>query len=151
MTQSLNNLRCSECGAANREGTTKCWLCGAATLADDIPYAELVPEPARLSGQQFTLSGLFILITLVAVVSGVWVQEPGAGFSLAVIGVPALLATLIRTARKRQRGETVTRADQFVTLLLSAAATFGILMMLMVAAFVAFFVYCLFEMSKMGI
>ncbi len=138
---------CAECGAANRDGTTKCWLCGAETTAE-IPYAELVTEPVRLTEHQFSLSGLFISITLFAVVAGVWVQEPAAGIWLTIIGGPALVATLIRTRRRRRRGENVTSGAQFVTLMLSAAATLGILVMLGLATFLAFFVYCLFVINQ---
>ena len=149
MAPIANAVVCFECQASNRPGTRKCWLCGA-TLNGDVPYAEIVDEPVQLGGGQFSLAELMILITVVAIAAGIWAQDPGTGFSVTVIGLPALVATFVRTLRRRRRGENVTWADKVATFLLTAAMTFTILTMIAVAAVIALFIFCIYLVSTAG-
>jgi hypothetical protein len=144
MPDPQQGFQCSQCGAVNRSGTKRCWLCGA-DLDTPVVYAELAPDVPPVGAWQFTLSELMIVVTLIAVIAGTWAIEPATGVMLVIVSAPALLVTFIRTARRRSRGQDVTWASKIVTFLITAAAVVGIVMLLWAAAIVALIVYCFFN------
>ncbi len=149
MPDAQQDCQCVQCGAVNRQGTKRCWLCGA-VLDTPVVYAELVPDAPRVGGWQFTLSEAMILVTLIAVIAGTWAVKPANAVLLVLITGPALLVTFIRTARKRSRGKDVTWVDKLATFLITAASVIGVLMVLWVAAIVAFFLYCIYAVAHSG-
>lgn len=149
MPDAQQDHQCSQCGAVNRQGTKRCWLCGA-NLEIPVVYAELVPDSPQVGGWQFKLSELMIVVTLIAVIAGTWALEPATGIVLVVVCSPALLVTFIRTARKRSRGQDVSWAAKLATFLLTAAAVVGVLTLLWIAVIVALFLYCIFAVAHLG-
>jgi hypothetical protein len=145
---------CPECGAENLNLATRCWLCqrdlGEVPV---IVVAEVVsesPDFAR-NGSLPAWTSIALAGALFAVGLGATVAfGPGAGILLVVVGVPAYLATLTRL-RKIAARRSVTVVDQIITFLVSTLSVLGILLLMGVAAFVAFFMYCLIALSRHGL
>lgn len=145
---------CVDCGAAVHADADKCWLCGRANPGASGHRADVVQaEVIRRGGSgklEWTASSLLILVALVVVNVGVWMIEPGIGLLMTLILVPAAVATTIRAAKQRGKGKQMSWGERALTFFLSAAASVGILAMLMVAAFVAFFIYCVVAFRQGG-
>jgi hypothetical protein len=62
---------------------------------------------------------------------------------LTVAAVPALVATAVRSVRRRARGEPLGWGQRLLTFFVAAAAMWGILLAVVVAFYAALFVFCL--------
>ena len=137
-------VACSQCGAANPERRKDCWLChgalGSSKLHGDAsvsPANALLPhQPAAT--QSFSLSTLFLVITLIGVWLGVAAAAPGIGVLLLVAVLPAAVRTFAATGRSKQFGDRPTVGDK----LGAFAVSMGIVLLVCVAAFIAFNVAC---------
>ena len=69
----------------------------------------------------FTLSSLFLVMTLIAVCLGVAVQLPGLGIPLAILCTPALIRTMLIRARRRAKGRSMTAGEKVLVFLGSLA------------------------------
>jgi hypothetical protein len=139
---------CPQCGAAQSVADRPCWLCGGKTVPEDAVTAEIVePRPSFVSEAVFAaLSGLMGGV-LVIMGIGLWLQEPALGIGFAVLALPALVATLVRGAVRRSRGQPVTWAQRLATFAVALSITLGVLSLLVVAAVVALFIACLHALS----
>jgi hypothetical protein len=142
--QSFNN--CPQCGANCLATATKCWLCHGSLFADreiEIVNAELVHRPpSALSEWFFGVSTVVILLVVLLVGIGIATDSPGTSMLYGIAVAPALIATIVRTMRKKERGEQVTWATRFVTLILSLAVTGVVVYGLIIAAIIATIVAC---------
>lgn len=109
---STSAARCPSCGAALRPTADRCWLCGAGVTQANQPVTELEhPEviDAVLVSQEtaatFSLTSLFLVMTLAAVAAGVIAAAPGLGVLFVVIALPALARTIVVTSKRKVRGE----------------------------------------------
>lgn len=109
---SSSNSVCRECGATNPSGAKDCWLCKAklegssekpiqATLAPEPP-----PIPANVN-RTYSLSTLFLIMTVAAVCFGVIGAAPGLGIFLTLFMLPPLVRTAMVVRRKEEMGEHV--------------------------------------------
>lgn len=144
-------LVCPHCRADNPPDNKLCWLCRA-PLSGELVTAELVVKPRPLplaEGFFWTLTiaclGLLLLV-------GVGIAQDDAGMLIpyAILLAPALLATLARSLLSASRGKRISGMEVFLTLLLSASITILVVVVLFVAAIVAFLAYCLYVCGNGG-
>jgi len=149
----LNLKLCPECGAGLAAGAPVCWLCRR-DLADssEVVMAELVPDSKRVDALEIVLaiSTLVIVVLMVLVGIGCFVSAPGLGVAYALFAAPPLIITLLRTQRQQAATGKVSWADRLLTLVLSTALSAGVAMLLAVAAFIAFFVWCWYMILSGG-
>lgn len=86
---------CPICRTENRRDATSCFLCsqslaGAEVIATETPFRAVAPGAHRPT---FRLSTIMLVVALIAVSLGVWLEAPGL---IVVFAVPAVIA-LIRT------------------------------------------------------
>src|SRR5262245_49519022 len=105
-------LRCPDCLAVNPVGAPKCFLCGRSlgdlyvlplklgTAANDFSTAE---RATRGMGT-YSLSSLFLIVTLTAVCCGLIARMPGLAIPLVVLITPALINTFVKSRKKRASG-----------------------------------------------
>jgi ribosomal protein L40E len=148
---------CPECGASMPQLATKCWLC-AWKVGDPVGLrqkkearaAELNPyAPPALPSKEdlkwtYSLSTLFLWITLISVVLGVWKIAPGLGIALAVFSFPAALHTTALSAYSKSRsGEPMTVSEKIGMFAASFAIFILVAIVVIIAAIGALFVVCL--------
>ncbi|MEZ6069130.1 MAG: hypothetical protein R3C10_02425 [Pirellulales bacterium] len=135
---------CPDCGARLADGADVCWLCRANLAGDDALVAAEVVAPPRLPAQSVghqALASLLLFAALAVVLTGVAVQAPGAAIALAFLSLPAFVAMLVVSGRKRRAGTPVTFSGRLATFLVALAlGTFalgGIVVVILIAAFIA--------------
>jgi hypothetical protein len=130
---------CPECQATRRSDAKYCWLCGAALepVAEEPARAAVGSE--RRAAYQFSLATLMLTVTLVAIVLSVFRMSLGVGLALVFLTTPALVRTCIAAARRRARGQPVSPLGKVGMF----AASFGIVVVVVVASIAAFFAVCL--------
>jgi tellurite resistance protein TehA-like permease len=97
------------------------------------------PLAAQAGGPlTYSLSTLFLIVTLACVCCGLIAAAPGLGIPVAVLVAPALFRTLAETRQQQRLGEKPTAEDKIGSFFVSLTVMFGVL----VAAGVAFFTAC---------
>ena len=144
---------CNECGAKGSD--PNCWICYTklsdtnsvivAELAGDDRARSLAPRNS-LSEHFFRIATFILLLLILLVGIGLTAEELGVGITYAIVVFPALLGTTLRLLSRRSKGDTVTWAQRFFTLLASGFIVFGILSLLITAATIALFAVCLWSM-----
>lgn len=125
--------RCGQCGASCAVEATRCWLCNA-PLSAAIAGASGAPAPA----QQFSLATILLVITLIAVCLGTFRISPGFGIAVICFSVPALIRTVVVGVQNKSVGQRLTIGDKLRVF----AASLGIMVLVGIAAFVAFQIAC---------
>lgn len=130
--------RCSECSADLAAEADRCWLCGA-DLSDD---SKTVSTPAAVesispTANTFTLSSLFLLMTLVAVGAGVVAAAPGLGVLFVILATPALIRTVAITSKQKARGAATTPGQKIALFLSSIGLVLLVLISLLTALYSA--------------
>jgi hypothetical protein len=92
------------------------------------------------------ISSLMLLVTLWAVVLGVFSISPGVGIGLVILGAPAVIRTVILAIRSRAGGRPMSVGRKIwvftSTLGLLVISTLGLLVIIAVAAAAAFVAMC---------
>jgi hypothetical protein len=138
-------VHCTECGAANRPGGTRCFLCGHPLHLDAGP----IPRPAEgqstpapraevAVGHTFSLASLVLVIALLAVCLGVGHEAPGLGIVLALVSAPALFHTTARAIRSKAGGRPMSATMKVRVFLASLAAV----VLISLSAIIAFVATC---------
>lgn len=147
--------RCSSCGAHLRTGFARCWLCHAeltTTVSEGSPLvvAELARPPEFSEAAEWIFKGVAALLALLAglVILGASLESPAAGVTLAVVLLFPLSATLLRVQLQKQKHGRVSWGEKLATFILSTAVMLALLVLLAIAAFAAFFIWCLIEISR---
>ncbi len=137
---------CQECGAAHFSPTSHCWLCCAPLGPQDIIEAELVVSPPaylKYTEPIFAVCTIGVLILLVLIGIGCTVDgEIDSLIGFLIFTTPPLLGSLVYLLRRQATGNRVTWMEGFITLLASAAVTFGLFVMLTVALVAILFIAC---------
>ena len=153
---------CPECGAAQVSGAEKCWLCAVKLtqprmaekdwtklrleLPPEVPrirpsgilLQSPAPQPPANLGRTFSLSTLFLWITLAAVVMGVIRLAPGLGIALAVVSLPSAFLTMESVRQNLRRGKSATVSEKVLLFL----AWSSVAMALLLSFFGALFTVC---------
>ena len=131
---------CPFCAAEARPGAKFCWLCGAkmaapqpalpAGRADAIVLAEIATGRAmpatdceKAAPFQFTISTLLIILTLSAVLFGIWKMHPGLGAVLTVIAAVGLIGLARGTHAAAKRGAPLTSSEKVSAFMRPVAVT----------------------------
>lgn len=127
-----NQPVCRECGAAYPLTGQKCWLCGAELPERAaFPTASASENPFASSAHRtFSLSSLFLVITLAAICLGVFAAAPGLGIFLAIVSTPALARTVVVSSRRAQTGASMSVGQK----LLNFAGALGVVAVTVVTA-----------------
>ena len=141
---------CRECGAAYPLTGQKCWLCGA-----DLPErAALTTAPrsenpfATSAHRTFSLSSLFLVMTLAAVCLGVFAAAPGLGVFLAIVSTPALARTVFVASRRKESGTEMSVGQK----ILAFTGALGVVAVTFVtASVIAFFTACFAALGGMAL
>lgn len=136
---------CPECGAGSQAGTLRCWLCGRS-------LADVQPARGPTTGHSLATWGaaatlVVFVITLALVTIGVWQEAPGLAVVLILVVLVPLAITILAWARERSRGGTYSLGAALARFFVSLAVLIGGLVVLSIAAFAAFFVWCLSQLS----
>jgi hypothetical protein len=145
-----DGVACRECGAMHFSPTSHCWLCSAPLGPQVVVEAEIVSSPLATRPTYMTYTepmfavgtiGALILLVLIGIGCAVDNQiDTLVGFL--IFTVPPLIGSLIYLLRRRTSGGSVTWMERFITLLASAAVTFGLFMLLIFALIAILFVAC---------
>jgi hypothetical protein len=140
----LPQSQCPQCGAQASSADLPCWLCGASPVAAHATEGPigLPPKAQPAPGQpfQFSIAGLLILITVIAVCLGALRVAPGLGILLAVISVVSAVPAGFRAAARASPG--TPKPSFWASFFISAAAiTVGIIAF-GVSAFIGITVGC---------
>lgn len=142
---------CPACGAAIRLAADRCWLCGARLsespanqVADGIRAANVID--ATLVSQEtaatFSLTSLFLVMTLAAVAAGVFAAAPWLGILFLVIALPALVRTMLITSRRKVRGQPATPRQRVLAFVESSALMLGYFVAICGSLVIALFSAC---------
>jgi hypothetical protein len=129
--------RCPECGAELQLYDIHCWLCGWSPGPKDTTKTPLPPpifvsspEARSLAPLQYSIGGLLVVTTVIAVCLGAFRVTPGLGILLmlmiAVGVIPAWIRAAVMGARHREANRIWTRADRTRAFAASLALTAGI-------------------------
>jgi hypothetical protein len=148
----LPALVCQRCGATNPPQAVKCWLCErrdnpnpfADPLLAPVDSSTAVVQTGAQSRVQLVFLGLLGLCIAAAVLIGVGiaVQEPGLLIPYAIVIGPAFLATGVRAALMIGRKEQPKPSTLFLTFLWSGVFTALVLVLIVMASVIAFFLWC---------
>jgi hypothetical protein len=100
-----------------------------------LPGSSAAP---RRGPATYTLSTLFLYVTLACVFCGLIAAAPGLGIPLAVLVTPALVRTMFASRLRETQGLPVTAEHKIEAFALS----FGLMILVTIAAGVAFFAAC---------
>jgi hypothetical protein len=139
MTTPFASQRCTECGAGYRPGAKRCWLCGAKLPEEPIEALVLPEAAADANTATFSLSSLFLVVTLVAVGAGIAAAAPGLGVLFVIVATPALVRTIVVASRQKARGVVTTPTQKVVAFL----ASVGMVLLVILSIGVALFTACL--------
>lgn len=131
--------RCPECGAEHHAGARRCWLCGAELAGEPSAAPASTSADTEATAATFSLSSLFLVMTLVAVCAGVFAAAPGLGIIFAVLATPALVRTIFITAKQKSRGTAVTPGQKIVRFL----GSIGVVLLVFLSIGVALLTACL--------
>ena len=132
--------RCWDCGAENDPGASECWLCERRDWRSKpgSQRTETVARAHRQSRPLSSISGLMILIALVAVMLGVWQVVPGLSVIL-FFALPAWGLTEVKAYRRRRGGGSMSGPEKLIW---TVCLTILIPIVLMAALVAALFVIC---------
>jgi hypothetical protein len=136
---------CPHCGAECDARSQRCWLChGNVSAKAEIVDAEVVSEPPRHAPSDvfFAVAAGILALVIVLVGVGAALTEPGLAVMMGVVVVPALVATVVRIQQQQYRHGYVSWGERLATFVVSASLVVGVLMLLCVAAVVAFIIFC---------
>jgi hypothetical protein len=148
-------FRCADCGAVNPVGVSQCFLCGrkfdgggmsiappgGGTNAGDLSTA----RPSAQGISTYSLSSLFLIVTLAAVCFGLISQAPGLAIPLIVLITPAILNTFIKSRKQQRAGSEFTTGDKIRVF----ASSVGVVLSVIVAGAVAFLAACFVSCTAM--
>lgn len=110
--------------------------------------AEILPEATVPLSEIFFHILLAVIVGLIVLVGvGLAVENQGWLIPYGVIVAPALLASLTRYLRESSVGSQDRGAKTLLTLIISVALTFGIIGVLLTAAVIALFLFCVYAIS----
>ena len=134
--------RCWDCGAENDPGASECWLCQRRDWRwkSGSERREIIPAAHRSSRPLSSISGLMILIALVAVLLGVWQVAPGLAAMLLFFALPAWGLTEVKAYRRRRGGGGSMSGVEKIVWIVSL--TFLIPIVLILSLLAAVFVIC---------
>ncbi len=154
----LPTLVCNRCGAANPAYAQQCWLCSTSDRSESDPSAKLVPltdfanDPARLRSQSRTQSicaallvACVLLTVLIAI--GFAVQDQGMLIPLVIAVGPAYMATGVRALHGFATDGQPKASSLLLTFIFSGMFTLLALGLIVIASFVAMFVWCLSQLK----
>ncbi len=143
MTESAP-LLCPHCNANQFGPSETCWLCHRSLIdspsSAPAPVAAARNEPVDLS---FSLSTMFLLVTLASVCMGLLVVVPGLGVFACIVMVPVFLRT-VRVVRRRDAiGQEMRPLEKVLMFSTSFAVTSVLVIVVCVSAFCSFCGVCL--------
>jgi len=123
----------------------KCWLCGR-NLEGGVSWTRPPQAHAALHAPQllaklpntYSLSTLFLLVTLACVLLGISAAAPGLGIPLAVMALPALIRTFASARVKGKDIASVSAPQAIGAFVLSL----GVVFLVVIAASIAFLAAC---------
>jgi hypothetical protein len=149
----MPTLFCQRCGATNPPYAAQCWLCstgnrsGASAPAQLVSIASITPEQTGLQSNVRTqhicavlLVACIVLTSLIGV--GIAVQDPGMLIPFVIVIAPAFLATGVRALHGIANENGPKASALLLTFLLSGLFTALGLVLLAIALFVAFCIWC---------
>lgn len=120
------SVQCLECGAVNFTTAKKCYLCGK-ELTPPRPGALPPPLPQPTRGPwTYSLSTLFLIVTLAGVCFGLIAAAPGLGILISVLVAPALVRTFAISRVHRAKGEKLSTEQKIGGFLMSLAIMIAI-------------------------
>jgi hypothetical protein len=151
-------LLCRRCGAANPPYAKVCWLCSTGDRTESnlasalIPFTEFENDPARmrsLSRTQQFCAGLLVacVVLTLLVVIGFAIQDRGMLIPLLIVVGPAYLATGLRALHDFATDKQLKASSLLLTFLFSGLFGVLALALFIVASCIAFFVWCLSQLS----
>jgi len=149
-TDAEKERRCPGCGALIPPEAKKCWLChGRPDDAEEASGSTFVPpDPVAATGElpvvqseyqarfQFSLGSMMLLVTLTAVILGVFATVPGLGVALAILAAPALIRTAVLASRRQSTGHPM-EVQAKLSVFIGTLALVAVIVAAAVGAFVA--------------
>ena len=138
---------CPACRAANISLATECWLChGKLAATEEIVVAQLVPQPTKPLSEVFFHILLAVLLGLILLLGiGISLDRQNSGMLIpyAVLVCPALVAAGARYGLSYAAGSKHPAAKTLFTFVISLAVTISVIVILIAAAIISLFLYCL--------
>ena len=146
--QPTTESTCPRCGAPVSAELKVCWICFS-PLGGKLPQGAL-QQPVAAKGYKessaasggFSLASLMMLVTLVAVVLGMFTISPGFGMPLAIVAAITWVRTVSVVKYRSATGKPATKVEIVLMFVRSVAVTLVILMLVGVAAAAALAAAC---------
>jgi hypothetical protein len=143
--------QCPHCDANNPPDAVNCWLChrhldgpvrdeSEKPMAGGARYAPLAKESTQLS---FSLGSLMLVMTLIAVLCGMFAVAPGIGVLLAIASLPVLIRTAGVVRSRKEAGLPTSPAKRILLFIGSLLATLVTAVVVCVASIGTFCGLCL--------
>ena len=128
---------CTECGWQSPGAVEKCPLCSGRMRSLDTNSSGGENQES-INTHTFSLSTLFLVMTLISVGMGVMVAAPGLGIPLVIISVPALFRTSAASRRTKPVNVKWTNSERVAAFM----GSLGIMFLIAIAGVVAFQIAC---------
>jgi len=138
--ESNDVIACPQCSAPLPTKARYCWLCGVPQGPSQatVPVeAAAVVEPR--AAYQFGISTMLLMMTMLAVLMGVFALSPGVGLAITFLATPPLIRTCIVAAKRKTRGQRMSPLAKLGIF----GSTLGIVIVVVAASIGAFFAVCL--------
>ena len=151
---------CLDCGAPISAAANYCWMCGRRVLPPVIAQRSsdslaVTRTAARhfdhRATTQFSVATLLLIVTLSAVVLGIFAISPGLGVVVLIVLVPALIRVAVRSSRAQGEGRPLSGSEKLKTGCRTAALAFAILAGVVALSVTALVVYVLIACSHFRI
>ena len=136
MSQQSPTWYCTQCEWFNTRQPYLCPICGGTSFFEAPSGPAQGRTTALVNSSTYSLSTLFLVITLISVCLGVVVAAPGLGVPLIILSVPALFRT---AAWKRTRVDGQSTTGQRIA---AFVGSLGLVFLIIVAGIIAFQIAC---------
>ena len=135
----IEPTRCPQCGNIVPLDAPRCPACHGDDPPGSPPRAvQSIPAERESNRATFGLGSLMLIITLIAVLLGLFVIDPGLGIGASLLLTPALVRTVVRVKKGKRQGESLDPQQKAVAFL----ASLGIVLATWLAVGIAFYATC---------
>lgn len=135
MSEQSQLRKCFECGYETANFLVRCPMCNATLIERELSVDKNVVEQ---NSRSFSLSTLFLMMTLICVSLGAIVTAPGLGIPFVVLVIPAFVRTTFATRRTTSASGRWTRGERIAKF----TGSLSLMLLIGVAGVIAFQVAC---------
>ncbi len=143
MNAAASEIVCSDCGAKNSSGRVGCWLCQKPLTLRSAGTSIAKDEVNETVPAQFSMSSIFLITTLIAILCAVFAAAPGLGILWAIVATPPVVRTVLVVNRIKRTGSLVSPKNKVLLFLTSFVTTIVVSTVSLFVAVGSFCTVCL--------